>query len=108
MNVVRSNKWLLTEMERCRSSGNVISPELGQMFIDLCTRWVKRQGYAGLTYQDDMIAHAVTQLCADWSNFDPSKSNNPFAYLTQIAVGAFCVYTSREHKQQDIAPVSLQ
>jgi DNA-directed RNA polymerase specialized sigma subunit len=101
-----SNVWLLAEMQRCRGEGE-ISPELGEVFVDICTRGVRRRGHQSLTYVDDMIAHAVLQLCADWTKFDPSKSSNPFAYLTQVASGACCVYIHRERRQEDIAPVSL-
>ena len=36
------------------------------------------------------------------SNFNPEKSNNPFAYFTQIIYYAFIRRIQKEKKQQDV------
>jgi hypothetical protein len=37
-----------------------------------------------------------------WRSFNPEKSNNPFAYFTQVIKRAFYQYQNLERRQRDI------
>ena len=54
------------------------------------------------SYRDDMIADGIENCVASVDNFDPDKSNNPFAYFTQIAWNAFIRRIAKEKKQSYI------
>jgi DNA-directed RNA polymerase specialized sigma24 family protein len=53
----------------------------------------------GYSYKDEMIADAIENCVSAAHSFDPEKSNNPFAYFTQIAWNAFIRRISKEKKQ---------
>ena len=49
-----------------------------------------------------MICDGVENCVQYVDNFDPNKSNNPFAYFTQIIYYAFLRRIQREKKQLEI------
>jgi len=49
-----------------------------------------------------MIGDAIENCVKVIDNFDPERSKNPFAYLTQIAYNAFIRRIQMEQKQQYI------
>jgi DNA-directed RNA polymerase specialized sigma24 family protein len=51
------------------------------------------------TYRDEMVADAIENCVSAAHSFDPDKSNNPFAYFTQIAWNAFIRRIQKEKKQ---------
>lgn len=54
----------------------------------------------GNTYRDDMISDGIENCLQYIDNYDPVKSNNPFAYFTQIIWYAFLRRIQKEKKQQ--------
>lgn len=53
-------------------------------------------------WKEEMISDAI-ETCVKYAhNFDPTKSNNPFAYLTQLVTNAIFQRIKKEHKQQYI------
>lgn len=75
-----------------------ISNYIGESIIDLCNRLALRPNFIGYTsnWKDDMINDAILQCLAAVDNFDPTKSNNPFGYLTRVAWNAFIQRISKE------------
>ena len=51
------------------------------------------------SYRDEMVADSLESCCRYLHNFDPRKSNNPFAYITQIIHNAFIRRIQKEQKQ---------
>jgi hypothetical protein len=49
-----------------------------------------------------MISDGIENCLQYMSNFNPKKSNNPFAYFTQIIYYAFIRRIQKEKKQQDV------
>jgi DNA-directed RNA polymerase specialized sigma24 family protein len=49
-----------------------------------------------------MVADGIENCIYSIDNFDPEKSNNPFAYFTQIAWNAFIRRIQKEKKQSYI------
>ena len=49
-----------------------------------------------------MISDALVDCVAAINNFDPERTNNPFAYFTQIAWNACIRRIQKEKKQQYI------
>ena len=49
-----------------------------------------------------MISDGIENCLQYMSNFNPEKSNNPFAYFTQIIYYAFIRRIQKEKKQQDV------
>lgn len=103
-----SNANLLAEIEASRKAGRM-TEQLGDMILKLCERYAKHPDYMKIySYDDDMQAFGVYTLVKVWSRFNPDKSQNPFAYFTQIAKHAFYQYLNYEKKQRDIKDLYTQ
>lgn len=72
---------------------------IGESIILICNNLAKKPNFSGYTYKDDMIADAMIDCIAAVNNFNPDKTNNPFAYFTQIAWNAFIRRIYKEKKQ---------
>ena len=55
------------------------------------------------TFRDDMESFALMTVSKVWRSFNPEKSNNPFAYFTQVIKRAFYQYQNMERRQRDIS-----
>lgn len=53
-------------------------------------------------WKEEMVSDAIETCVRYAHNFDPNKSNNPFAYLTQLVTNAIFQRIKKEHKQQYI------
>ena len=73
--------------------------KLARMWMKLCERYATRGNVRGYTYNDEMKGQAILQLTQIGLQFDESKSNNPFAYITQICYYAFLRRIQKEKKQ---------
>jgi hypothetical protein len=59
------------------------------------------------TFREDMESFALMTVSKVWRSFNPEKSNNPFAYFTQVIKRAFYQYQNLERRQRDISNESL-
>lgn len=62
---------------------------IGLAFIMIADNLAKKSSYSGYSYIDEMKDDAIENCVVAANNFDPEKSNNPFAYFTQITKWAF-------------------
>jgi hypothetical protein len=77
----------------------IIPNYVGVCFMLICNNLANKPNFIGYTYKDEMIADAIENCVAAAHSFDPKKSNNPFAYFTQIAWNAFLRRMQKEKKQ---------
>ena len=68
--------------------------------LQIAQRLSFRPNFINYTYKDDMISDGLENCLAYMHNFNPDKSNNPFAYFTQIIYYAFLRRIQKEKKQQ--------
>ena len=101
-----NNKDLLANVIKSKEQG-AMSNQLALMLQMLTRRYAKKGNFAGYTYNEDMQAYAMLMLCKTWSSFDPSKSDNPFAFFTQCIKNSFIQYLNTERKVRDIKNRSL-
>lgn len=79
-----------------------IHHELGRMIMIIAKGLCSKGNYSGYTWTDDMIGEGVLTVCKYLHNFDPEKSNNPFAYITQICGNTFKSYIKNQKKHSTI------
>ena len=72
---------------------------VGVCFMLICQKLSTKPNFMNYSYRDDMVADAIENCVAAAHSFDPSKSNNAFAYFTQIAWNAFIRRIQKEKKQ---------
>jgi len=75
---------------------------IGECFLKIATHLSYRPNFINYTYKDDMISDGIENCLQYASNFNPEKSNNPFAYFTQIIYYAFIRRIQKEKKQTHV------
>ena len=81
---------------------------IGECFLKIATHLSYRPNFINYTYKDDMISDGIENCLQYASNFNPEKSNNPFAYFTQIIYYAFIRRIQKEKKQTHVKNRSQQ
>ena len=76
-----------------------INDYIGECFLKIANHLSYRPNFINYTYKEDMISDGIENCLQYVSNFDPTKSNNPFAYFTQIIYYAFIRRIQKEKKQ---------
>lgn len=72
---------------------------VGECFYLIANRLAKRPNFYSYTYREEMISDGLENAVQCVRNFDPEKSNNPFAYFTQVIWFAFVRRIKREKKE---------
>lgn len=76
-----------------------IKDYIGECIVLICSNLAKKPNFSNYSYKDEFISDAIIDCISAVDNFDPLKTNNPFAYFTQIAWNAFVRRIHKEHKQ---------
>ena len=79
-----------------------ITNYMGECFLKIANHLSYRPNFINYTFKDDMISDGIENCLQYVSNFNPDKSNNPFAYFTQIIYYAFIRRIQKEKKQAEI------
>ena len=85
-----------------------ISEYLGSVFLKIAHRLSFRPNFINYAFKNDMISDGIENCLHYIHNFNPEKSNNPFAYFTQIIYYAFIRRIQKEKKQLYIKYKSMQ
>ena len=77
----------------------MMSEYIGECIYKIATRLSTRPNFINYTYRDEMICDAIENCIQYIGNFNVEKSNNAFAYITQICYYAFLRRIQKEKKQ---------
>lgn len=91
-----------TKCIKAKELGNpppLISNYLGECFLKIATHLSYKPNFVNYMFREDMIGDGIENCVQYIHNFDPEKSNNPFAYFTQIIYYAFLRRIQKEKKQ---------
>ena len=75
---------------------------IGECFLKIANHLSYRPNFINYTYRDDMISDGIENCLQYMNNFDTDKSDNPFAYFTQIIYYAFIRRIQKEKKQMQV------
>ena len=75
---------------------------IGECFLKIANHLSYRPNFINYTFRDHMISDGIENCLQYLNNFNPKKSNNPFAYFTQIIYYAFIRRIQKEKKQSNI------
>ena len=81
---------------------------IGECFLKIANHLSYRPNFINYTFRDDMISDGIENCLQYLKNFNPKKSNNPFAYFTQIIYYAFIRRIQKEKKQITIKQRMIQ
>ena len=91
-----------TKCDEAKKSGKpepIVPNYIGECFIKIAEHLSRKPNFVSYSFRDEMIADGIENCIMYFRNFDPTKSNNPFAYFTQIIYFAFLRRITREKKQ---------
>jgi len=77
----------------------VIPRYLGECMLMIANRLSMKPNFINYSYREEMVSDGIENCICYIDNFDPDKSNNPFAYFTQIIYFAFLRRIQKEKKQ---------
>jgi len=107
-----NNKEFLQAMvewkEQCKVAASEGKPQppitnyIGECFLKIANHLSYRPNFINYTYRDEMISDGIENCLQYVHNFNPEKSNNPFAYFTQIIYYAFLRRIQKEKKQSHV------
>jgi hypothetical protein len=73
---------------------------IGICITKICDKLSTRPNFSGYSFRDEMVADGMEGCIRAVHLFNPDKTNNPFAYFTQIAWNAFIRRIGLEKKEQ--------
>ena len=85
-----------------------VSNYIGECILKIATHLSYKPNFINYSYRDEMISDGIENCLQYIDNFDPTKSNNPFAYFTQIIWYAFLRRIAKEKKQSYIKGKLIQ
>lgn len=81
---------------------------VGECILMIANRLSTKPNFANYSYREEMVSDGVENCICYFDNFDPAKTNNPFAYFTQIIYYAFLRRILKEKKQLYIKHKTLE
>ena len=75
---------------------------IGECFLKIATHLSFKPNFVNYMFKEDMISDGIENCVQHIHNFNPEKSQNPFAYFTQIIHYAFLRRIQKEKKQLEI------
>lgn len=78
------NKELKRALKESKDKGE-LTLETIKMFTLIVNGMSKTHSYRDLEDREDCISSGIEDLVKYWNRYDPEKSDNPFAFISQIA-----------------------
>ena len=75
---------------------------VGECFLKIANHLSFKPNFVNYMFKEDMISDGIENCVQYIHNFNPAKSQNPFAYFTQIIHYAFLRRIQREKRQLEI------
>ena len=75
---------------------------IGECFLKIANHLSSKPNFVNYMFKEDMISDGIENCVQYIHNFNPQKSQNPFAYFTQIIHYAFLRRIQKEKKQLEI------
>ena len=99
---------LVQYQQDCRDAENsgderpIVPKYIGESIYQIATRLSTKPNFSGYSFREDMVMDGIENCLQYMHNFDPEKTQNPFAYFTQIIWYAFLRRIAKEKKQMYI------
>ena len=84
-----------------------VSEYIGECIYKIATRLSTKPNFINYSYRDEMICDGIENTLQYINNFNGEKSQNAFAYVTQIIYFAFLRRIHKEKKQAAIKQRSI-
>lgn len=94
--------WIALNKGKERKEWTTMPNDVGNGIMKIINNFALKGRWRGYTYIDDMKSDAFLTCLKYIHNFNIEKSNNAFAYITQITKFAFRQFTDKENNQTAI------
>ena len=104
-NTINSEPDLINSVKQAIKDGKEpprVSEYIGECIYKIATRLSTKPNFINYSYRDEMICDGIENCLQYINNFNPEKSQNAFAYITQIIYYAFLRRIQKEKKQTHI------
>ena len=104
MKVFKEDLTLLDKSERAKQwEGKPCIPRyIGECFLKIANHLTFKPNFVNYMFKEDMISDGIENCVQYIHNFNPEKSQNPFAYFTQIIHYAFLRRIQKEKRQLEV------
>ncbi len=96
------------EAENSGKTPPQVTNYIGECFLKIANHLSYKPNFINYTYREEMICDGIENCLQYIKNFNPEKSNNPFAYFTQIIYYAFLRRINKEKKQSHVKNKMLE
>lgn len=76
-----------------------VTEKIGLCFFQIANRLATKPNFSGYMFKEEMVCDGIENAVDAVLKFNPEKSQNPFAYFTQIIWYAFIRRIEKEKKQ---------
>jgi len=94
-------KYIESEKKNGKDKG-IATDRLGEIFMDLVENYATKKNFSSYSYLEEMKSRAILFLLKYSKSFKPEKSDNAFAYCTQIVKNAFIQVIKKEKKHAEM------
>lgn len=102
LEAMKAYKKAVNKAKKEKQEKPPVTDYIGSCFLKIANHLSYRPNFINYTFRDDMISDGIENCLQYLDNFNPTKSNNPFAYFTQIIYYAFVRRIQKEKKQVTI------
>lgn len=95
------NSDLLAEIIIYKQTG-IATDRLGHMLLSIANNYTTKGNFIGYTWKNDMVGDAMLTCLKYLKNFDPNRSSNAFAYITQICKNSFKAHIKEQKRHSEI------
>lgn len=79
-----------------------ISDKIANAIIQIATRMSNSYNFVGYSYKSEMISDGILKCFSKIHSFDPEKSENPFAWASQVVWNSFLLRIKKEQQQSSV------
>lgn len=96
---IKKYREAVNESKKNKTQKPQVPRYLGECMLMIANRLSHKPNFINYSYREEMISDGIENCICYIDNFDPDKSDNPFAYFTQIIYFAFLRRIQKERKQ---------
>ena len=89
---------MIHEAQEKNESRPIVPLYIAECIMKIATHLSYKPNFVNYSFRDEMIADGIENCLQYIDNFNPEKSQNPFAYFTQIIYYAFLRRIQKEKK----------
>ena len=89
---------MVQQADKVGNQRPVVPVYIGKCILQIANRLSHKPNFINYSFREEMISDGIENCLQYIDNFNPEKSNNPFAYFTQIIYFAFLRRIEKEKK----------